>query len=308
MKFFFVIGAMKSGTSSLFNHLRTHPAIFASKAKEPSFFTEPTPSLERVASYHSLFEGAPGGAWVFEASTNYTKYPRFSGVPKRIHEMYPDARLIYILRHPVDRICSHYIQNLSDGRESRNFEAAVLGDDPHYLNVSRYYLQLRQYLEFFPPERILLLIFEEFLQNRLRTLQRVFEFLDVDPSFVPPNLHEIKNASRDKTVPRTILRGPGPWSWRSGGSPERWKWRATKIPLWNYVPPRFRSFVRQKFRRAAPLKSDLATPVLRNRIAELIADDVSQLQAYLGKEFSCWDLRPAVSTSGRNRSAYSGKQ
>jgi hypothetical protein len=279
MNFFVIIGAMKSGTSSLYHHIGTHPAIFASKIKEPSFFTAEAPPPEKAAAYYSLFKDAPREAWAFEASTNYTKYPSFAGVPKRIYEMFPEARLIYMLRHPVDRICSHYIQNISDGRERRSFEAAVLGNDPHYLNVSRYYLQLSQYLEFFPSDRILVLIFEEFLQNKLATLRRVFSFLSVDTNFVPPNLNEIKNASAEKTVAWPILE------------------ILKKVPFYDHIPRPLCSFLGKKLRHAAPSKSEILTPGFHDRIVELLAKDFDQLQAHLCKKITCWYWRPVTPTA-----------
>ena len=271
MKLCLIIGAMKSGTTTLHDHLCMHPEICASQTKEPSFFTDPL-SLSTPARYHILFPGITPKVWACEASTNYTKYPAFPGVPQRIQAMYPAARLIYILRHPVERIYSHYLHNIAQGREQRSFKDAVLGQDTHYLNVSRYYLQLSQYLEFFPPECILVLIFEDFIQHTRETLQRVFTFLNIDPNFIPPNLHEKRNITANKTMASPVLQ------------------TLQTLPFYNYVPQPCHSLMRRLFRFPVPHKSILFNPAIHKTIVERLVDDIDNLQNYIGNIIHTWRL------------------
>src|SRR5688572_24468381 len=109
---FFIIGAMKAGTTSLWQYLRRHPEIFMSKLKEPGYFTEELRWDQGIEWYRSLFDDAGSARAVGEASTSYTKWPRFAGIPARMHALVPEARLIYLVRDPGDRIRSHYIHNL----------------------------------------------------------------------------------------------------------------------------------------------------------------------------------------------------
>ena len=147
------------------DYLRMHPEICASQSERTFIFYEAIAFFRADCSYNILFAGITPGSWACEASTNYTKHPSLPWCLTAYKGHVSRYRLIYILRHPVERIYSHYIHNLTQGRERRNFKDAVLGKDSHYLNVSRYYLQLSQYLEFFPSEHILVLTFEDFIQQ-----------------------------------------------------------------------------------------------------------------------------------------------
>src|SRR5215210_7255111 len=105
---FLVIGAMKAGTTTLYNHLRGHPDIFMTSYKEPEFFVAEKTWGRGTAWYQRLFADAPDAARLGEASTSYSKCTEFTGVPERIHSLIPDVQLLYVLRHPIARIESMY--------------------------------------------------------------------------------------------------------------------------------------------------------------------------------------------------------
>ena len=133
---FIVIGAMKSGTTSLFHYLQAHPQVFMSPLKEVEFFVEEKNWRRGMDWYRAQFAGAsPGALAIGEASTAYTKYPEYPGVPERIASSLPDARLIYILRDPIERIRSHYQHRVLSGAEREPLERAVLNDE-RYMNLS----------------------------------------------------------------------------------------------------------------------------------------------------------------------------
>lgn len=180
--------------------------------------------------------------------------------------------MIYILRNPIDRIIFHYLHNLSAGRERRSFQDAVLGNAPHYLNVSRYYLQLTRYLEYFPPERILLLIFVEFVRNKLATLRHIFEFLEINTDFVPPNLDEMKNVTADKMISHPALGV------------------IRSIPLYRHLPWLLRSSIFRILQRPLPIRSEFCTPTLWNRTLDLLHQDIIKIQDYMRSEITAWDL------------------
>ena len=90
-----------------------------------------------------------------EASTVYTKFPRYKGVAERMARVIPDVRLIYVVRHPIDRIRSHYEHRVASGAETAPMEIAVF-DNPIYLDYSKYALQVEQYLQHFPREQLLI--------------------------------------------------------------------------------------------------------------------------------------------------------
>jgi len=104
----FVIGAMKSGTSSLHATLAAHPQIFMCRKKEPDYFIEQCNWSRGERWYLSLFARAGDKPIIGESSTGYTQAPRFHGVPQRIRGFRPDARFVYIMRDPIERTISHY--------------------------------------------------------------------------------------------------------------------------------------------------------------------------------------------------------
>jgi len=186
----FLIGAMKSATGTLHRHLKQHPDIFMCEPKEPCYFVERSqlnwPFIEalglwRGESYYlQLFEGAGDAPVIGESSTMYTKLPQITGVPERIAAFDADARFIYIMRDPVERAVSHYWHTVRWDDERRTPEEALLGD-PMYLDVSDYAMQLRPYLELFDRDQIMVLTTEELSGDTAATVQRLFEWLGVDP-------------------------------------------------------------------------------------------------------------------------------
>lgn len=208
---FFIIGAMKCGTSALHTHLAAHPEIFMSEPKEPSHFVDPAvlrkvwPEMAhrgfaREAPYLALFEGSAGARIIGESSTNYTKRPRIDGVVERFAATVPDARFLYLMREPVTRTLSHYWHLVRAGREHRPPTQALEGDS-HYLEVSDYAFQLEPYLARFGQERILLLTTEALAADPLGTVQMVYGWLGVAPDFVPPDVR-----SRVGATPSTFQR------------------------------------------------------------------------------------------------------
>lgn len=185
---FLVIGAMKAGTTSLHQYLAAHPQVFMSTIKETHFFVQGlTGELGRLygwergwAWYERNFEGAGGALAIGESSPSYTAYPLREGVPARIAAAIPDARFIYLLRHPIERAHSEYVHKWLNGLERRPFATALL-EDPVYLDKSRYAAQIEQYLEWFPSERLLAVLSEDLRGDRQAALARIWPFLGVDP-------------------------------------------------------------------------------------------------------------------------------
>lgn len=191
----FLIGAMKSGTSYLRRLLGSHPSIFMCDPDEPSYFVDPKqlrviwPDMWHLgfwrseANYLKLFEQAVAAKIVGEASTNYTKTPLLSGVAKRIQAFNPNARLIYLLRDPIERTISHYWHMVRHHGENRPLIQAVRRD-AQFMDVSHYAMQLAPYLEYFPRERIAVLTHEELVRNPTSTMRSLYEWLGVDPTAV----------------------------------------------------------------------------------------------------------------------------
>jgi hypothetical protein len=187
---FLIIGAMKGGTTSLHGYLRQHREVFMPERKELNFFLDEyagppiDPPEERNWSrgltwYEQQFAGAEGELAVGEASPNYSRYPTYPGVAERIAAVVPKVKLIYLVRNPIDRVFSHYLHDLANGREQRPLHIAVRRDD-RYLAPSRYATQLEHYFRVFSPGQMLLLKADDLLARRAETVRRVLEFIGVN--------------------------------------------------------------------------------------------------------------------------------
>jgi hypothetical protein len=178
---------MKAGTTSLYHYLAPHPEIFMASVKELDFFVEGANWRRGLAWYARQFDGAGDATVAGEASTAYSKHPIVAGVPDRIASVVPDAKIVYVLRDPIERIRSHYRHRVAIGSERAPLAEAVLRD-PIYVVCSSYGMQIERYLDRFPRERLLLLTAERLRTDREATVRRVYGFLGVDQDVVPATL------------------------------------------------------------------------------------------------------------------------
>jgi hypothetical protein len=197
---FLVVGAMKGGTTSLWQYLREHPDVYLPEEKEPDFFVEEKNWSRGIDWYRQLFARADAPVRG-EASTNYAKHPMFAGVPARIASVVPDIRIVYVVRDPMKRIVSHYRHALRAGWERRPFEQALLADG-QYVAISSYGMQLRQYFEHFARERVLVITTEDLRQHRESTVGKVLAFLGVDPAIPHTALASEHHAAPQRPVRR----------------------------------------------------------------------------------------------------------
>src|SRR4051812_6197591 len=207
---FLVIGAMKAGTTSLYHYLREHPDIFMPKVKELDFFAVDEAWARGTPWYRQHFAAAGDAPAVGEASTAYTKYPHYPGVPERIARAIPECRLIYVVRDPIERIVSHYRHRVAVGAEREPLERAVV-ENPIYVDYTRYAAQIERYLEWFPREQLLVVDSAGLRDDRRGTVQGVYAFLGVELGFVPQNLSREYYGSSNRTTFPALA-----WSVRRG--------------------------------------------------------------------------------------------
>jgi hypothetical protein len=179
-----LMGAAKSATTLLTNWLARHPAIGVCQAREPNFFSHPESFARGLNWYSQLFAGVGPDQLAFDSSTGYTQWPHFPEAAARIAYYAPRARLLYLMRHPVERAYSHYIHRWSKERHfgepfRLTFEEYV-EEDSMCLAGSDYRAQLERYLEHFRPESILCLFTFEFAEDPVAVLQRICRFLEID--------------------------------------------------------------------------------------------------------------------------------
>lgn len=195
---FFIVGAAKSGTTSLYNYLNQHPDVYMSPLKEPHWFSRVSPqpsmgmySVTSEKDYLKLFKGWQGEHAVGEASPSYLWD---SQAPIRIKRSVPDAKIIILLREPISRAFSHYLMDVRDGRQELPFYEALREDyaSPEkgwwishlYVELGLYCEQVARYMDCFGQENVLVLLFEEFVSDVGSTLTQVARFLNIDPTQV----------------------------------------------------------------------------------------------------------------------------
>jgi hypothetical protein len=195
-----ILGAQKCGTSSLHNYLTQHPGVIAPLRKEVHYFDVNYGRGESWYRAHFGREGEPG--LNLDSSPYYLFHP---AVPRRMHELLPDARLIVLLRDPARRAYSHYWHERDKGREDLSFEAAIDAEPERlgragellasgelersrehqlhsYLARGRYAEQLERWFALYPRERIHILRFEDFAQDPLAGLNATLAFLGLPPA------------------------------------------------------------------------------------------------------------------------------
>lgn len=264
---FLVIGAMRSGTTSLAHALRAHPEVFVPRQKELHFFDW---NWERgVAWYRERLAPGAGRAAVGEATPMYMYYP---DALDRMAETVPDARLIAILRNPVDRAYSHYWFNRSLRIEDRPFAEALAreptavppGSERHnvmYVDMGRYVLQLRAVCNRFPRESLHVVLFDEFMERPEEIFRDVCRFLGVAGA-VAPGFSDVTSNGYAEYRSRVLQ----------------------KVAWW--APPAVRRAIRRLNRRTVsyPRMDD----GIRRELAARLAADVDELGTWLGRDLSMW--------------------
>jgi hypothetical protein len=271
-----MIGAPKTGTSSLHQYLSQHPEVAMSLPKELRYFWRED-WRERREWYESHFD--PSKPVRGESTPAYTAWPHRDRVPERAAEMVPDAKLIYCVRDPIDRIVSHYVQERANGvRESfESFMDRV--DDPSNIVVcsSRYGTQLERWLEHYDMSQIMVVDQHELGTQREATVRQVFRWLGVDPD-VPLDLETELNTNAHKIAMR-------PWA--------RAIWANVLWPASRSVPESLKKRVRgraqQVIWRRVTEKPDV-TPAIRARLVGHLAPEMARFRELTGRAFDTWSV------------------
>lgn len=201
---FIIIGSPKAGTSSLAKWIAVHPDVFFFPAKETHFFNF---KFEKgIDWYSNLFTKASDGQLIGEATPDYTEGDT-NTIAKRMANVVPNAKLIFIVRHPIDRLESHYYQCISNGMRPIPFDEAV-NSWPTLVKTSLYNEQIKPFFEHYEKSNILILFMEDLQKDEKGLLRRVFNFLGLDPDrFDFSQLDtSIENARSTKSVDGALLR------------------------------------------------------------------------------------------------------
>lgn len=190
---FIIIGGMKSASSTLHEQLARQPGFWMSRPKEPNYFSDDKNFARGFDWYASCFAGAGNQHIVGESSTHYTKLPTHPFTVDRMVRALPRVKLIYVMRHPIDRLTSHYVHEITVGRIKVGLEEAVQRY-PELVDYGRYSMQLATYLLAYGPEQVLPVFYDRLLAHPDEELARIGAFVGApgplrwDHSLKPQNV------------------------------------------------------------------------------------------------------------------------
>lgn len=277
---FFIVGAMRAATTSLYHYLGQHPDVYMSPVKEPHFFSDygdvawtgGEPDAASLEDYLDLFADAGEAAVVGEASTSYLCDPR---TPDRIHARVPDARILASLRDPIERAWSHFRMSRDGTRDDLRALLEDLDRDApdwrrryHFLWQGFYAEPVRRYRDRFGPDRVLVVTVDQLKADALGLLEEIAGFLGIDPGPMADVDHDVV------VNPSGRARNPVADRIRGSGTLRRLARRV--------LPLRARRWIDEHL-----LLADEASPTLdegtRRMLADLYADDVARLEEVLGR-------------------------
>jgi Sulfotransferase domain len=268
-----VIGAQKCGTSGLHYQLSLHPEIWMSRPKELNFFIEERNWFRGPEWYRHYFDARAKVRG--ESSPNYTAYPQHLGVPERMGSVVPDAKLIYVLRDPLDRIAAHWVHNYAKRREKGTLAETLMHPNTSYVTRSMYAMQLERYLEHYPKDRILIFQQSELRHQRAETLRRVFEFLGVDPDFTHPRFEQERHQTARKTrATRLAVRLERLGRSRRG----------------RFLPSNFWLVLDDRLPLRRTIKTPNVSAALPDETLARLRADAERLRELTGRDFSNWTL------------------
>lgn len=301
---FLIIGAAKSGTTSLHHYLSQHPEVFMSPFKEPQFFAYEGQRLSgfsgdwipqnyknvgieyrdpyNLDTYQQLFRGVQDEVAIGEASTYYLyRSETIANIKKHI----PNAKLVAILRHPADRAFSQFsMMRSTQTRESlKEFSAALAAEperiaanwvpDWHYTQLGFYHRQLKPYYEAFGAENMFVCLYDDLKRDPEKLLEDLFSFLGVDETFKPDTekRHNVSGSHPRNDHVHNLMKTPHPFKTALRSVlPERVYQKAAEAVLrWNQAKPTL-------------------SPRVRRELTQLYRDDILLLQDLIGRDLSHW--------------------
>jgi hypothetical protein len=302
---FLIIGAAKSGTTSLYEYLKDHPQVFMPEQKEPKFFAldghpidfqgygdqirikkYPDRFINNLEDYKNQFEDVRSETAIGEASTIYLYHPN---AHQNIHKYIPEAKFIAILRNPIDRAFSHYVHMVRDGREPLNDFIQACNESKKrldknwfyffdYLGHSFYYWQLLRYFDTFKRDQILVLLNEDLKNDARAATKEIYKFLGVDSEFEPREFHRHNPSG----IPKN----------------RRLYWTIRNLNMPTPIKKTFRALVSDKTRerilfRKERFKEDLLVkPVMaekeRQYLKQIFRKDIENLQDLIQRDLSGW--------------------
>ena len=272
---FIIIGAMKSATSTVTAYFEDHPAVFMIPGFEPNFFCDSDVHAKGTGWYDSHFAANTAGLLAGEGSNYYAARDMFPDTAERMAAYNPELKLIYMVRHPLERIVSSWIQYRSDNGDAipPTIDKAVRQNPAMFVGQSLYWYNLQPFFERFPKKNIFIGFMEDLSRDADAFFADLCAFLGVPPANVA-RAHQ--NPSAGKKVPGKMY---------SAVNRVPFSGLAKRV-----LPDRLKGAVKDTVLSTSARNVAGFSDELRNALVEQIAPDAEALLAYCGKPKDFWTL------------------
>lgn len=273
-----IIGAMKCATSSISAFLESHPDVFMVSGMDPQFFSDDKKFARGLDWYHGLFDKAKNNQIWVEGSNMYANPQRYPKSAERMAAYNPDMKIVYMVRDPIKRIASEWVQRRTDYGDSvpHRIADAVRERPESYIGNSDYWTVLQLYRHFFKDDQIFIGFVEDLHRDRDTFLARLSTFLDIRT--LEEKDDTPRNPSTGKLVPNTRYS------------------KVQKIPglsiLKAVLPQSLRTSVKQRFLSDRIKGTPELDPALRSEILAKIGDGTAKLLDYCEKPADFWGQLP----------------
>jgi hypothetical protein len=295
---FLVVGAAKSGTTSLYYYLKQHPEIYMpDNIKETFFFSSITAeqfsgpgnkyartAITSLQDYEKLFELAGSRKAIGEACVAYLYYYQTS-IEKILKLLGREIKIIIALRNPVDRAYSNYLHHLRENWEPLSFVEATTEKVQNqrkqdgwwwgfeYLPVSFYYEQVKAYIDIFGKERVLVILHDDLVSDAQVAIEKIFRFLAVDPSFIPDTTirHNVSLVPRNKKI-HSLLSKPNFYN----------------TALRKVLPKKFYKELFEELKNRNLIKPPKLSMEDRIKLMPVFREDIFKLQDLIQRDLSSW--------------------
>jgi Sulfotransferase family len=281
---FIMIGVAKAGTTSFFRYLDQHPQIFVTPIKATNFFgyedarewrwiDEGDPPMlhnfpvRTFEAYEAAFAGVSDEIAIGEVSPQYFRCP---SAAQLIRDCIPNAKLVLSLRNPAERAFSGFMMRTRRGEAVRGFYEELTPQSSH-VKESFYYRRLKRYLDLFPKEQIKIYIFEEFKKDPAGTIVDLYDFLGVDPSFVP----DTSVQHNPGAIPKIRVLN-------------RLFYNSTFINMAKSVVPEGLHVKLKQIQQLNQTTTPKFPPDLRSKLLSFYRDDILKLETLLDRDLSIW--------------------
>ena len=267
---FFIIGAMKCATSTLHDQLAQQAGFFMSEPKEPNFFSDDDNYARGLDWYRDLFASAKDADLKGESSTHYTKLPTYPQTIERLVAECPKPKFIYLMRHPVERLVSHYIHDWTEQKIGEDINTAV-ENHPDLVDYGRYAYQLEPFLDRFGVDAVKPLFLRAMNDNPQAVLEVVSRYLGHAEPVAWSDSREPQNVSSER-----LKRTPFVAFMLDN--------QLATLLRQKLVPQGLRDRVKQRYQMRERPKLD---PTVEQNLIDVFDKDLKTLGSWLGESLDC---------------------